>query len=196
MKKLSPLLLFISVIVAAQPLVHLEPHHVPIFQNASCRILDVTASPGDTTEFHIHQNDIVYVTLLGSEIWLQEFNDEPRTVTLPTKWIGSNITHDEDPFIHRFANVGDSYFRLLAVEILTNKYEDRTFTELGEVLHENDRFSIQSLEKSSIYTTTPLVLIELSDVNEPLGINFLKPKKKTFLSKNDESGYFIVIQFK
>lgn len=194
--KYSPLLLFVVVLSQAQPLVHQEPHHVPIVETRYLRVLNVNAHRGDTTDYHVHKNDIAYATIKGSRLWLEEFNSEPRTMELPTGWFGSNITHTENPLIHRFANIGENDFQLIAVEILTEKFSNRNFSQIGEKLHENSRFSIQQMNKGMLKSEVPLVLIELEKSGEIGAIDVLKPRQALELVNSSDSSRFVIIQAK
>ncbi|MEP1095261.1 MAG: hypothetical protein ABJG78_09135 [Cyclobacteriaceae bacterium] len=196
MKWASPILLFLTFISYAQPLVHQEPHHIPVLESKHARVLNVVAMRGDTTQFHVHENDIAYFTVKGSNIWLQELNEEARMVNLPTGWVGSDLTHSETPLIHRFANVGENEFQLIAVEVLTDKFRDRKFTVFTEPLYEDERFSIQIGKPEVVVCEVPWVLLELSKAGEIIALDMLKKQQELELLKKDDSSRMIIIQFK
>lgn len=140
-KKIAPLIEVVPV--------HQEPQHHLVFENPYLRVLDLKFEKGDTSQYHLHANDICYLTIEGSTMWLDEKDQEARSVKLPVQYIGSNITHTDSSIIHRIANVGDDFFRMIAIENLIPKsaqIEQQTFQDLGEVIHENERFSIQKVE--------------------------------------------------
>ena len=129
--------------------VHQEPNHHLVFENQFMRVLDLQFEIGDTSQYHLHANDICYLTLVGSTMWLDEKDQSARSVKLPVQYIGSNITHTDSNMIHRVANVGDNFFRMLAIENLIKRNGSqafKSFVDLGAIIHENERFSIQKLE--------------------------------------------------
>lgn len=196
MRLFSLILLFPPILSFSQPLVHQEPHHIPIIENRFARVLNVVAMPGDTTQFHVHQNDIAYFTVKGAKLWLQELNEESRTVELPTGWVGSDLTHSKTPLVHRFANIGSGDFQLIAVEILSDKFSEKEFFKLGEPLHENERFSIQKIEHQALVCDVPLVLIELSKTGEITSLDMIKAHRRIELIHRRDSSQMIIIQLK
>lgn len=196
MKSFAPVLLFIQTILCSQPLVHEEPHHVPVIENRNLRVLNVTAQPGDTTQFHIHKTRIAYFTIKGSIIWLEELNKEPRAVELPTGWIGSDLTYPENPFIHRFANLGDSEFQLLAIESLTDRFVDKEFSRIGNSLFTDERFDFQEPTTNNFNSEVPFVLIELNQTGEVIALDWVKPKQRIQLISSGPDSRFIIIQVK
>ena len=196
MRLVGFILLFPSILSISQPLVHQEPHHIPIIENRVVRVLNVVAIPDDTTLFHVHQNDIAYYTVKGSKIWLEELNEEPRLVELPTGWSGSDLTHSETPLVHRFANVGTDDFQLIAVEVLSDRYSGNEFHRLGESLHESERFSIQKIQEQTLICDVPVVLIELSNSGVIITLDMIKAHRKLELITQKDSSQLIIIQFK
>ena len=137
-----------SLLIQAQVPVYQEPYHRLILSRPEARIMDVRTNPGDTTAFHIHADDICYVTINGSDAWLNEPNGSSRVVTLPDGWVGSNITYSDSSFIHRFANVGNSLYRLIAIENLSAKIDgvkDDSGKDDNTMLN-NSRFQVQKIE--------------------------------------------------
>ena len=196
MRRVSPILLLLAIFSNAQPLVHEEPHHIPIIENKHVRVLNVIAKRGDTTQFHIHENDIAYFTIRGSRILLQELNENPKVVELPTGWIGSNLTHSETPLIHRFANVGNDDFQLIAVEVLTRKFEGKEFLEMGNSLYQDERFSIQELNSGNVKFEVPWVLLELNGSGKINALDLIKQQHELELVPQSDSSKMIIIQFK
>lgn len=196
MRRFSPILLLITFFSYAQPLVHEEPHHIPVIENKHVRVLNVFAKQGDTTQFHIHENDIAYFTIKGSSILLQELNEEPRIAELPTGWVGSNLTHSETPLIHRFANVGENDFQLIAVEVLSEKFRNRSFMEIGQSLYQDERFSIQIAGVETVVCDVPWVLIELASSGEIKALDMIKQQQQLELIQESDSSRMIIIQFK
>lgn len=100
----------------ATPMVHQEHFHTPVYQNDTIRVLNVCASPGDTTAFHRHCLPILYFTLNGTEVSLQEPLGEWQNVELPTNWCGHDTYWTDSCFTHRFSVVGKDSLQLIAVE--------------------------------------------------------------------------------
>lgn len=101
---------------AQYPDVHEEPFHTPILTFGGLRYLRVEASQGDTTSLHFHRNPICYLTVSGTEVWLDETNGKSRTATIPTGWIGSDFYESGTPFLHRFAVIDSMPLLLIGVE--------------------------------------------------------------------------------
>ncbi len=101
---------------AQHPDVHQEPYHVPVYEWDCFRFLLVKARPGDTTGYHIHRNPILYITVEGAHVWLDDKGAAPRITQLADGWVGSNTYSDADTLLHRFAVVGGSALHILAVE--------------------------------------------------------------------------------
>ena len=186
----------ISLSAHSQPLVHEEPHHIPIFENKAVRVLNVWANPADTTQFHKHINDIAYFVLSGSTLFLEELSENSREVELKTGWVGSNITHRKDPLIHRFANIGDRAFRLLGVELLTDKYLEKSFTSFEKVLHENDRFSVQEVKNGEFVSSVPMVVFFINSERTLNRLDYIKPGKNLSISQGEERYQIVIIQLK
>lgn len=146
-----------SLVIQAQVPVYQEPYHHLVLSQPEARIMDVRTNPGDTTAFHIHADDICYVTINGSDAWLNEPNGSSRIVTLPDGWVGSNITYSDSSFVHRFANVGNSLYRLIAIENLFLKHTsvkmDPTIEDENTV-YNNNRFHVQKIVLNPLSTQT------------------------------------------
>jgi len=106
-------------VAAAQAPVQQEPHHRVLFENAALRVLDVNIEPGGTTLEHRHDNDIMTVSVSASETRVRTpaagWGDiRPRRrlgETNLTEYAGQSGTHTVQ-------NVGESLYRLIAVENL------------------------------------------------------------------------------
>lgn len=105
-------------ICAQHPDVHEESFHTPVHSFGGLRYLRVEAQSGDTTALHFHRLPICYLTIAGTEVWLDETMNGSRTASLPTGWIGSDFYGRETPFLHRFAVTGDTPLLLIGVEKL------------------------------------------------------------------------------
>lgn len=145
----------------AFPLVHREPFHKPLYQDETIRILDVSAEKNDTTSFHLHCLPILYITLSGSQVALQTYENDWKRVTLPTGWIGHDIYDSDSCFTHRFSVVGESMLQIVAVEVLQrSKWKPIN----SEVVYKEGGFSLIRLENYQVTNETdnscPIILLE------------------------------------
>ncbi len=127
--------------------VYEEDHHVPIYENGAWRILNVTCDPMDTTDFHRHCHPILYLTLLGTHVSLQEPHSEWKQVILPTNWIGHDIYSIDSCYIHRFSVSGETGIHILAFEALS---ESVTSTKTGDIMYDDGGFSLIMLRREDI----------------------------------------------
>jgi hypothetical protein len=143
------------------PLVHEEQFHAPLYENENSRILSVKAQKGDTTDFHRHCHPIVYITLSGTTVELNEPNDTWNKVHLPTNWIGHDLYNQDSCFTHRFAISGENDLHIIAVEGLNSS--DIYKTDIIPIYKEGG-FTIYSLNaKNFTYFTSkkwPVVVAE------------------------------------
>lgn len=130
---------------AQYPDVHEEPFHVPVYEWDCLRFLSVRANPGDTTAYHVHRNPIVYLTIQGTEVWLDDVGSDPRTASLPDAWVGSDLYGPGDTLLHRFAVSGESSLKIVAVERLGDcavTYDKPT----GEPFYKENGFSVYAVD--------------------------------------------------
>ncbi len=121
LNRLAFLCLFVaglSSIGAAQVPVEQEPRHRLVFANEALRVLDVNVTAGDTTLEHSHLNDIATVCISCPQTRTRPKGAEwgaPRT-----RLVGEpNITeYSGKPDSHTLQNLGNSLYRLIAVENL------------------------------------------------------------------------------
>jgi hypothetical protein len=109
----------IAAVAAAQIPLNQEPRHRVVFENALFRILDVRVPPGDTTLDHLHDRDIVTVSMNeGADTRIQSQGQAwtPR----PRRPLGDAAVAEYagKPGSHRVENVGSTPYQLFAVENL------------------------------------------------------------------------------
>lgn len=103
----------------AQVPVSQEPRHRVRFENAELRILDVNVPPGDTTLDHLHDRDIVTVSMTSGTDTRAQATGQPWTARLPRPLGNATVTeYAGRPGSHRVENVGKGAYQLLAVENL------------------------------------------------------------------------------
>jgi hypothetical protein len=104
--------------VAAQVPLSKEPHHRLVFENAQLRILDVNIPAGTTSLDHLHDLDVVTVSMTAGPAtriettgqW-QARNPRPLGDATVAEYAGK-------PASHRVENVGKTAYQLFAVENL------------------------------------------------------------------------------
>ena len=93
-----------------------EPHHHVRFENQYVRVLDVVLKPGETTLFHRHSLDNVAVQLSDATIRRQfpggDWSTSPAKDGSVGFTAGTRI-----PYVHRLANVGNTVFHVMDIEI-------------------------------------------------------------------------------
>lgn len=99
--------------------VHEEPLHRPVLTNQVVRVLDVIAQPGDTSLIHQHSNNYCYVTINGGKIWVENKDEQGRSLELPTGLVGGYFKNPVHPLVHQFANQSTNLIRLIAIENLS-----------------------------------------------------------------------------
>jgi quercetin dioxygenase-like cupin family protein len=102
--------------IARDPLLR-DPHHQWRFQNDLIRVVDARFGPGQSTEFHTHQADRVYVVLSSAKVQSQvegEDWEEPGIDAAGT----AGFTAQTTPTTHRVRNVGDTEYRVILIELL------------------------------------------------------------------------------
>ena len=96
-----------------------EPRRHWLFENQYVRVYDVRIPPGETTEFHRHALDTVYVRPTGGRVTPQ-IQGEPWGTTIQIA--AGSVVFDADskrPFSHRVRNDGAAEYRTIAVQLLT-----------------------------------------------------------------------------
>ena len=169
---------------ASFPLVHEEPYHQPIDENEFFRLLHVTAERGDTTEFHRHCNPILYLTLNGTKLSLQEPRKNWIDTELPDGWVGHDIYSLDSCYVHRFVVRGDKSLEILAFEALKysvpkSNEELAGYSADGFTLIEITRktfndslegFSIIAVEKMDVEPKARFVSI--GEIGKDRGVNY------------------------
>jgi beta-alanine degradation protein BauB len=97
---------------------NLEPHHHVKYESQSIRMLEVLLKPGESSFFHTHSNDILYVTLADASARAQdqreEWEDEIAFKTGAVSFENASKTRHT----HRLKNVGNTIFHTINIEFL------------------------------------------------------------------------------
>ena len=94
-----------------------EPRHRHRFANACARVYDVLVPPGDTTLFHRHVEDTLYVSIAAATVRDQTFGEEKARTSPVPAGISLCRPHRAEPLIHRVTNVGDGNMRMIGAEV-------------------------------------------------------------------------------
>ncbi len=94
-----------------------EPRHRHQFENDYVRVYDVLIPVGDTTLYHEHTEDTIYVSIKTAKVEDQTFGEsEVREGEVPPG-IAMCRPHKESPLIHQVTNVGDDVMRMIGLEV-------------------------------------------------------------------------------
>jgi quercetin dioxygenase-like cupin family protein len=97
--------------------IDLEPHHHVLFKNQYVEVMDVRIDPGDTTAYHTHAHDTVFVHLSDS-LTQSQIKDKDRGPPRHSK--PGEVSFDNDsqhPFTHHVKNIGTTPYRVLDIEL-------------------------------------------------------------------------------
>jgi len=113
------IILFSSLLTAAQVPVRDEPRHHNVFENSYVRLLDVFLSPHDTTQFHVHNTPSVFTTFTKTATGSQLISGQPSgdLSVAGNSWYDSLST----PRIHRVWNEDTTWFHVMDIELIAGK---------------------------------------------------------------------------
>ena len=97
-----------------------EPRHRLALENQYVRVLDVRIPPGDTTRYHRHQRDSLYVIISGASKLVTEEFGKPAKPVSPKPGDVSYREHLRIPLTHRVSNLSTDEFHVLDIEIVAN----------------------------------------------------------------------------
>ncbi|MFT4770594.1 MAG: hypothetical protein ACI9CP_001164 [Cryomorphaceae bacterium] len=198
------LVLFLFVITVLQhsafsqdspyPFVHKEYFHEPIFENGQIRVLNVSASRGDTTAFHRHCYPILYITLKGTMVSLKEPSSKWKEVELPAGWIGHDLYQNDSCYVHRFAISGDGNLHIVAIEALEESEPISlgfapTYMDEGFSVFEIDSSHLTEVTKSQI----PIILIDRA-CSSKCKVKVIRSKKLSNRVLKKHKGYAVFFQ--
>lgn len=95
-----------------------EPRHRLAFQNEFVRVFDTRIPAGDTTLYHQHARDSVYVLISGTSNLVNQLLGEPpqRVAANPGDvFFGA---HSTAPRVHRFSNLSADEHQVLDIELI------------------------------------------------------------------------------
>lgn len=93
-----------------------EPQHFHRFENDYVRVYDVRFKPGESSLYHRHTKDTMYVTIADTNIHDQTFGQERgQDFDLHAGLTGCR-PHGTEPLIHRVRNGGTSLMHMIGAE--------------------------------------------------------------------------------
>lgn len=94
-----------------------EPRHRRRFEDGFIRMYDVLVAPGDTTLYHRHTEDTLYVSINDATVRDQQWGrEDTRTGDAPAGLCLCR-PHRTKPLIHQVTNVGTEPMRMIGAEI-------------------------------------------------------------------------------
>jgi hypothetical protein len=97
-----------------------EPRHRRRFANEHTWVYDVLVAPTDTTLFHHHNQDTLYVAIESATIRNQDIGEEESDPIEVTAGLSFCNPHADNPWTHRITTIGDHPMRLIGAEALTS----------------------------------------------------------------------------
>ena len=122
------------------PVDHESKHHL-VFENAHTRIFDVVVPPGDSTLYHVHAHDYVYVTFGASKLEAQPLGG----AITPLPLADGEVRYTKGPITHRVINRATTPFHNLTIEVLEPVGVPPAPRTAGDSILENDRVRVTRL---------------------------------------------------
>jgi quercetin dioxygenase-like cupin family protein len=95
---------------------HLEPHHRVRYENQYVRVLEVRLKPSESSLFHTHSRDDVFLTLADAVARAQMQGENWGLEIAFRSGEASFDNASKHPFTHRLQNVGNTEFHTLSIE--------------------------------------------------------------------------------
>jgi len=93
-----------------------EPCHYHRFENAHARVYDVRFGPGESSLYHRHSVNTMYVAVYSTRVFDQTFRAaEGVTLDIPAGMCGCRA-HGREPLIHRVRNDGTGLMQMIGAE--------------------------------------------------------------------------------
>jgi quercetin dioxygenase-like cupin family protein len=114
-----PIVVAMAAVAAAQVPLDKDPRHRVVFENSELRVLDVNVPVGGSTQNHLHDRDIVTVSMSDGPDTRVESPGQPGTVR-PRRPLGDSsiAEYAGKSGSHKVDNVGKNPYQLFAVENL------------------------------------------------------------------------------
>ncbi|MFI5230304.1 MAG: alpha/beta fold hydrolase [Gemmatimonadales bacterium] len=125
---------------SAVPLEREAKHHL-VLANGYVRVFDVSVPAGDSTLYHVHANDYVYVTFGAAALRAQALGAAPTPLSLGD----GEVRFTRGPITHRVMNPSTVAFHNLTIEVLKPVGATRVSLApaAGQPVLENDRVRVE-----------------------------------------------------
>ena len=125
-----------------------EPRHRLALEDEYIRLFDVRIPPGDTTLYHSHQRDSIYIPISG---FASLVNQEQGKAAKPLSIKFGDVAfaeHSKASFTHRVSNLGTEEFHVIDIELIAALKNSSTSEELPvghQPVLENSRVRISRI---------------------------------------------------
>ena len=125
-----------------------EPRHRLVLEDEYIRLFDVHIPAGDTTLYHSHQRDSVYIPISGfADLVNQEHGKAAKPLLIKFGSVAF-AEHSKAPFTHRVSNLGSEEFHVIDIELVGALAGSSAIGELPEghqPVLENSRIRISRI---------------------------------------------------
>ena len=118
-----------------------ESKHHPVFSNEWTRVLDVVVPAGDSTLFHVHPNDYVFVTFGDVALKSQALGADKADLLLAN----GEVRLTAAPITHRVLNPSTSPFHNLTIELLKSSGIALSPTTAGTVVLDSAKVRVERI---------------------------------------------------
>lgn len=95
-----------------------EPRHRLALEDQYIRLFDVRIPPGDTTLYHSHQRDSIYIPISGiANLVNQELGKAAKPLSIKPGDVAF-AEHSKASFTHRVSNLGTEEFHVIDIELI------------------------------------------------------------------------------
>ncbi|GGO88870.1 hypothetical protein GCM10011348_45310 [Marinobacterium nitratireducens] len=94
-----------------------EPQHYHRFENDFVRVYDVRFAPGESSLYHRHDEDTLYVTVRDATIHDQTYQSDECQVHRIPAGLSLCRPHKGEPLIHRVRNDGTGPMQMIGAEV-------------------------------------------------------------------------------
>ena len=118
-----------------------EAKHHRVFENSHTRVYDVVVPAGDSTLYHLHANDYVYITFGAASLEAQARGGAAAQLDLAD----GEVRFTKGPITHRVLNSSRTPFHNLTIELLKPAHVALAPRAAGDSVLENDRVRVTRL---------------------------------------------------